>query len=142
MNTPQQQEIVRNLVKFSEQLLDLAEQSVREKDVLLADKQARDNNDVTLRKVASGLVRDTLGKLDAARLVPPENREAILEKISSHEGSLEVIEALLALNISPSSGGNPVPREAMTKEAGSCGSTPSGDPERSLWVNLIRTGWN
>lgn len=131
-------EVIQQLVSLSEGALALADQTARERDSALS-KIAQLENRVSLVKVASeDQVGTTLQSMEGAGLVPVANREKIAGLLATHEGALEVVNALVFQSFSPP-GGEPV---RPLEKAASVGSSGESDGELAMLVKLAREGFN
>lgn len=135
-----QPQIVNNLIEFSDGALSLAEQAVRERDNAISKVATLEQNQVTLHKVASDKVEETLDIMATGGLVPTANRQKLASMLSTHEGALEVVGALVFQSISPSFGGEPV--APMAKAASVTGNSGDTGDELAMFARLAREGFN
>lgn len=135
-----QPQFASELIKFSEGVLALAEQASRERDEAVSKVAALEQGQVTLQKVASTQVAETLDVMTDAGLVALANREKMASMLGSHTGALEVVSALIFQSFSPSIGGEPVPQTVKAaRVAGDSGDTGG---ELAMFAKLARDGFN
>lgn len=134
-------QLVTNLFEFSEGALALAEQAVAQRDQATSKVAALEQNQITLQKVASvSTIDKTLETMAAGGLVPPSNRQKLASLLATHEGALEVVNALVFQSFSPSIGGEPVAQTVKTASAtGDSGDTGG---EMAMFAKLARDGFN
>lgn len=134
-------QLVTNLFQFSEGALALAEQAVSERDKATSKVAALEQNQITLQKVASvSTIDNTLDVMAAGGLVPPSNRQKLASLLATHEGALEVVNALVFQSFSPSIGGEPVAQ--TVKAASAAGDSGDTGGEMAMFAKLARDGFN
>ena len=133
-------QIIDNLIQFSEGALSIAERAIQERDTAVNKAAALGNDQVMLQKVASTRIDETLDAMAAANFVPAQNREKLASMLATHEGALNIVEALVYQSISPASVGEPVAR--TMKVAGASGDSDDTGGELAMFAKLVRDGFN